>query len=100
GLDVEDKAIGFDLFSTENDVWSALELNHDFRGALGEPLARSQIKRHTCPAPVVDEDAHGHERFGARAGADARLLPVARQRMTVPFPRSVLTANDGLRNAF
>src|SRR5262249_35162589 len=99
-LDVEDKAIGFDFFSTENDVGGALELNHDLRGALGEALACSQIKRHAGPAPVVDEAPHGDDRLGARAGADARLLPVARHRIAVNFSRSVLTANDGLRDTF
>src|SRR5262249_47023495 len=98
GLDVEDQAIGIDVSVAENDVRRALELDDDLGVALVKPLAGPQIKGHTGPAPVIDQDLHGHEGFGARFGTDALLLSVAGNGFAVDVAGGVLAANDGLRN--
>ncbi len=78
----------------------SLELNHDFRSAFGEALSGAEIERDTGPAPIVDEDAHGDEGFGARCRADAGLLAIAGKFFAVELAGRVLAANDGLRDAF
>ena len=42
-----------------------------------QPLAGSQIERDARPSPVVDEEPHRDERFGARLRIDVRFLRVA-----------------------
>ena len=43
----------------------SFELYRHFRHTAGQLLAGSQIERHARPAPVVEEQAHRHERLGA-----------------------------------
>ena len=52
------------------------KLHHDLAGAARQAFARAQVERHSLPAPVVDEQAHGGA--GRRPGlpADARLQRV------------------------
>jgi hypothetical protein len=64
----------------------ALELNHDLGGALRQPLSRAQIERHVRPAPVVDEQLHRDERFGAGIRRHIRLGPIALNLLSPSMP--------------
>src|SRR6201998_1470370 len=100
GLNVQDQAVRVRFAAAENDVGSALELNDDFGGALGEALAGAEIKRDIGPAPVVDEKFCGDESFRARLRADVLFLAIAGDRLAGDGSLRVLAADDRLSNHF
>src|SRR5712664_528984 len=53
-LDIQHQPVVFHLALAKHNVRRALELNHDLRTALRQPLTGAQIKRHSRPPPVVD----------------------------------------------
>src|SRR6266850_3933526 len=99
-LDIQDQAVGLNLFLTKNDVRGAVELDHDLGGALGETLARSKIKRDAGPAPIVDQQFGGNKSFGLGSWLHVGLFAVARHGLIPDFPGSVLSANHRLRHHF
>src|SRR5713226_2246625 len=100
GLDIQDEAVGLNLFFAEDDVRSAAELDHDLRGALSETLAGTKIKGDACPAPVVDQQFASDKGFGFGSGIHVGLFAVAGHRLITQFSGRVLSANHGLRHHF
>src|SRR5205807_6321796 len=94
GLNVQDEAIGFNLFFAEDDVRGAAELDHDLRAACGEALAGAKIERNASPAPVVDQQFGGNESFGLGRRIHVELFAVAGHELTVELSRRILPAND------
>src|SRR5260370_28967932 len=77
GLDIQDKAVGLNLFFAKDNVGSAAELDHNLRAALGETLAGANIKGDACPAPVVDQKFSGDKGFGFGSGIHVELFSIA-----------------------
>src|ERR1700676_1237383 len=96
GLDVDDHAIGFDVFDrgvTEKNKGSAAKLHDDFGGALREALAGAEVEGNARPAPVVDQKFQGNEGLGVGLRIDVGFFAVARELFAVHFTRAVLAAN-------
>ena len=70
-----------------------LELNVDLRGPLLQPLARAQIKRNACPAPVLDLHTHRGISLRARLGIDPVLVAITHHMLAVHQSRPVLAAH-------
>src|SRR5690606_22582674 len=71
GLDTEGDIVrrqGLAEGPLEQNVRRALKMNDDLGCLLRQRLARAEVKRHSLPAPVVDEQLHGGERCRLRAG--------------------------------
>ena len=57
GLNMDDEAVGFEVLNggvAEKDERSAAKLDNDFRSALREAFAGTEIERNASPAPIVD----------------------------------------------
>src|SRR5713226_1915670 len=81
GLDIQDKAVGLNLFFAKDNVGSAAELDHNLRAALGETLAGANIKGDAGPAPVVDQEFAGDKGFGFGSGIHVELFAIAGHRL-------------------
>src|SRR5882724_4399338 len=64
-LNVQDEAVGFGFTAAKDDVRSTLVLDDDLGSAFGKTFAGAEIKRNVGPAPIVDEEFCGDERFCA-----------------------------------
>src|SRR5205814_7069449 len=93
GLNVENEAVGIGFAPAKNDVRSALELDDDFGGALGEAFAGAQIKRDVRPTPVVDEKFGSDKSFGTRLRTDVLFLSVTWNGLAADGACGVLTAH-------
>src|SRR5262245_38180210 len=89
-----------DWRSAEELEGRAAELNSDFRDALGEPLARAEVKWNVGPAPIVNAEFERNESFVVRIGRDLRFFPIAGEIFAVDGTRAVLTTNHGLQDGF
>src|ERR1700675_1567249 len=95
-LDVQHQLVGhhvFHLSFAEQHEGRAPELNYDMGMASGQPLAGAQIEGNSRPAPVVDEEPHGDESFGARVRRHALFGAVSRHALIVHGSVSVLPAD-------
>src|SRR5207247_9097895 len=52
-LDIQDEAVGFNVFFAGNDVRGAAELDPDLRAAFGTALAGCKLERNAGSAPVA-----------------------------------------------
>ncbi len=81
GLHVDDEEVGRDrrLADPLEDLQRRpAELDRDFCRALREPLAGTQVERHTGPAPAVELHPQRDERLGRRSRRHPLLLAVRR----------------------
>ena len=95
-LDVNDETIGLKISYAgiaKQDEGRAAELNHDFGFALRQALAGAQIKGNTGPAPIIDLELQGHERFSVRIAGHVRLAAIADDALVVNYAFAVLAAN-------
>jgi hypothetical protein len=95
-LDVNDQAIGLQIFYrgiAEEHERRAAKLDDDFRGAPGEALAGAEIEGHAGPAPVIDLELEGDERFRVRFGSDVGLAAIADGRLAAGSAGTVLAAD-------
>src|SRR5271165_1654003 len=76
----------------ERQVRRALEDQRDFRNAARQPLARTQVERHSGPAPGVDAEPQRGVRLGPGIGRDAVLLQEAAHLASALPARRVLPA--------
>src|SRR5438034_609940 len=76
-LDIQDEAVGFNVFFAENDVRGAAELDLDLRAAFGKALAGSKIERNAGPAPVVVRGQYS--RWALRGSRAPAYRPVSRE---------------------
>ena len=60
----------------EHEMGGFFEKDRDLRISFGEAFARTDIKRHVGPSPVVDKNLSGDKCFRLRFGIDVRFLPV------------------------
>src|SRR6202043_2755467 len=71
----------------------ALELDGDLRVTLCQTLACAEIKRHSRPAPVVDVELQGYERFGPRFRSDSGFRSVSGNSLRTQQSRPILSAH-------
>src|SRR5256885_16524022 len=103
GLNVNDEAIGARIF-----YWRAAKklegrfakLDGDFRDAFGEALSRSEVEGNIGPAPVVDAEVKGDERFGVRVRGELRFVAIRSEFFAVYVAFTILAANHGLQDGF
>ena len=67
---------------------------------LGRALAGAQIKRNVGPAPVVDEELHGDEGFGARIRRDHGLGTISRHAFIAYDTFAILSAHGASEHLF
>src|SRR2546430_1578389 len=68
-----------DIGVTEENEWSALELNGNFCVTARQPLASTQINRDTSPPPIVDPKFKRDKGFRAGGGINTWFLTVTRK---------------------
>src|SRR5712664_1332581 len=103
GLDVNDQAIGLQIFYrrvAKEHERSAAEMHDDFRGAPLEALSGAEIEGHSGPAPVVDLQLHGHERFGIRVRRDVGFAAIAVHGRAIDGAGTVLAAHHAGEHFF
>src|SRR5262245_10104027 len=69
------------------------QLDEDFRLAVRQSFASSEIERHAPPPPIVDVSLQGDEGLSARRAAE--LIDVARDPSAAYYAGAILT-NDGV----
>ena len=70
------------------------EVEDDFRRPGGQALAGAQVKRHTVPAPVVDEHFECKIGFGAGIRGNPRFFPVAGKMLVAEFRGEILAKHQ------
>src|SRR5258708_77018 len=103
GLDVNDQAIRLQVFYSgvaKKNERSAAEMNDYFSGAPLEALSGAQVEGHAGPAPVVDLQLHGHERFRVGVPRDVGLAAIAVHGRAIDGAGTVLAANHAGEHVF
>jgi len=71
------------------------ELHGNLRDALGQPLARPQVKGNVMPAPVIDIRPQGGEGFRGGVRTDAVFCPVTGDDFVIDGSTRVLAPDGG-----
>ena len=101
-LNAEDQDVGrcAVIIFAEYRMRRGVKLNCDFCHPFGQPLAGANVKRHSCPAPVVHKKRNASVSVGLGVGIDARLLSKSRHIDTPDARRSILSRHCIVENLF
>src|SRR5262249_35639931 len=85
--------LGEAALALEDRMGHLPQLDEDFRLAVRQSFASSEIERHAPPPPIVDVSLQGDEGLSARRAAE--LIDVARDPSAAYYASAILT-NDGV----
>src|SRR5690349_19896683 len=102
GLDAQDHPVGIHplhVCAAEERVRSLMKTNSDLGPPALHPLAGAQIERNAGPAPVVDLQLAGHERFNVGTPDNVGLIAIRLHRLAQEGAGTVLAAHGILQYA-
>ena len=76
------------------------ELNDHMSIASRKALSSSEIKRHICPAPVVDHQLHGDEGLCLGIGRHFVFVSISRRTRACHCAFAILSADSSLQHFF